>query len=44
MFFYKNFIIANALKSKIVLAFTYFIKLFRTTIKFTLINIFAIDI
>ncbi len=44
MFFYKNFIIANALRFKIALIFTYFIKLFRTTIKFILTDIFAINI
>ncbi len=35
MFFYKNFTIASALKFKIVLTFIYFIKLFRTIIRFT---------
>ncbi len=44
MFFYKNFTITNALKSRIVLIFTYFVKLFRATIRFTLIDIFAINI
>ncbi len=44
MFSYKNFIMANALKFEIVLIFIYFVKLFRTTIRLTLVNVFVIDI
>ncbi len=44
MFFYKNFTITSALRFKIVLTFIYFVKLFRTTIKFTLTSIFIINI
>ncbi len=44
MFFYKNFIITSALRSKIALIFIYFIKLFRTIIRFTLASVFAINI
>ncbi len=44
MFFYKNFTIASTLKFRIVLISIYFIKLFRTTIRFTLTNIFVINI
>jgi len=44
MFFYKNFIIANTLRFEIVLAFIYLVKLFRTIIRFTLIDVFAINI
>ncbi len=44
MFFYRNFIIANALRFKIVLTFIYFVKLFRTITKFTLTNIFVVNI
>ncbi len=44
MFFYRNFTIANALRSRIVLTFIYFIKLFQATTRFTLIDIFAINI
>ncbi len=44
MFFYKNFTIIDALRFEIVLTFTYFVKLFRTTIRFTLTNIFVINI
>jgi len=44
MFFYKIFIITSTLKFEIALIFTYFVKLFRTTIRFTLIDVFAINI
>ncbi len=44
MFFYRNFTIANVLRFEIVLTFIYFVKLFRTTIKLTLIDVFAINI
>ncbi len=44
MFFYKNFTITSALKSRIVLTFTYFVKLFRAIIKSTLIDVFVINI
>jgi len=44
MFFYKNFTITNTFRFEIVLTFIYLVKLFRATIKFTLIDIFAIDI
>ncbi len=44
MFSYRNFIITSALKFKIALIFTYFVKLFRTIIKFILTNIYAINI
>ncbi len=44
MFSYRNFTITNTLKFEIALIFIYFVKLFRTTIRFTLINIFAINI
>ncbi len=44
MFFYKKIIIISALKFRITLTFTYLIKLFRTTMEFTLINVFAINI
>ncbi len=44
MFFYRNFTIANTLRFEIVLIFIYFVKLFRTTIRSTLANIFAISI
>ncbi len=44
MFFYRNFTIINALRFKIALTFTYFVKLFRATIKSTLINVFVINI
>ena len=39
MFFYKNFTIINILKFEIALISIYFIKLFRTTIRFILTNI-----
>ncbi len=44
MFSYKNFIITNTLKFEIALTFIYFVKLFQTTIRLTLISIFAINI
>ena len=44
MFFYRNFTITNALKFRIALTFTYFVKLFRTIIRFTLANVFVINI
>ncbi len=44
MFFYKKFAIIDALRFKIILIFTYFIKLFWAIIRFTLINVFAINI
>ena len=44
MFFYRNFTITNALRFKIVLIFIYFIKLFRATTRFTLIDVFVINI
>ncbi len=44
MSFYRNFTITSALRFRIALTFTYFVKLFRTTIKFTLTNVFAINI
>ncbi len=44
MFFYRNFTITNALRFEIALIFTYFVRLFRATIRFTLTNVFAINI
>ncbi len=44
MFSYRNFTITSALRFEIVLIFTYFVKLFRAIIRFTLIDIFAINI
>ncbi len=44
MFFYRNFTIASALKFRIVLISIYFVKLFRATTRFTLANVFAINI
>ncbi len=44
MFSYKNFTIINTLRFKIVLISIYFVKLFRAIIRFTLVDIFAINI
>ncbi len=44
MFFYRNFTIIDALRFEIVLIFTYFVRLFRATIRFILIDVFAINI
>ncbi len=44
IFFYKNFTTTSTLRFEITLFFTCFIKLFRTTIRFILANIFVINI
>ncbi len=44
MFFYKKLTITSALRFRIALTFIYFVKLFRTTIRFILTNVFAINI
>ncbi len=44
MFSYRNFTIVSALRSRIALTFIYFVKLFRTTTRFILTSVFAINI
>ena len=44
MFFYKKLTITSALRFRIALTFIYFVKLFRTTTKSILTNIFSINI